>query len=59
VLALVLALVVTPRPVLAIRLRLVLVAVLVLDLLRAVGDEVSRLAAMEALRTRSVPVVDG
>jgi hypothetical protein len=35
-LALVLALVVTSRPVLAIRLRLVLVAVLVLDLLRAV-----------------------
>jgi hypothetical protein len=55
----VLALVVTPRPVHGIRLRLVLVAVLVLDLLRAVGDEVSRLAAMEALRTRSVPVVDG
>jgi hypothetical protein len=38
---------VTPRPVLAIRLRLVLVAVHVLDLFRAVGDEVSRLAALE------------
>jgi hypothetical protein len=34
--------------VLAIRLRLVLVAVLVLDLLGAAGDEVSRLAALEA-----------
>jgi hypothetical protein len=44
----VLALVATPRPVLAIRLRLVLVAVLVLDLLRAIGDEVSRLATLEA-----------
>jgi hypothetical protein len=44
----VLALVVTPRPVLAIRLRLVLVAVLVLDLLREAGDEVSRIATLEA-----------
>jgi hypothetical protein len=41
----VLALVVAPRPVLAIVPRLVLVAILVLDLLRAVGDEVSQLAA--------------
>jgi hypothetical protein len=48
VLALVLALVVAPRPVSAIRLRLVLVVVPILDLLRAVGDEVSRLAALEA-----------
>jgi hypothetical protein len=42
----VLALVVAPRLVLAIRLRLVLVVVPVLDLLRAIGDEVSRLAAV-------------
>jgi hypothetical protein len=48
VIAFVLALVVTPRPVLAICLRLLLVAVLVLDLLQAVGDEVSQLAAPEA-----------
>jgi hypothetical protein len=44
----VLAVQVAPRPVLAIRLRLVLVAILVLELLRAVNDEVSRLAALEA-----------
>jgi hypothetical protein len=44
----VLALVVTPRPVLAIHLRLVFVVVLVLDLLQEVGDEVSQLAALEA-----------
>jgi hypothetical protein len=48
VLVLVLALVVTPRPVLAIHPRLVLVVVLVLALLRAVDNEVSRLAALEA-----------
>jgi hypothetical protein len=48
VLVLVLALVFTPRPVLAIHPRLVLVAVLVLALLRAVDNEVSRLAALEA-----------
>jgi hypothetical protein len=48
-LGLVLALVVAPRPVLAIRLQLVLVVVPVLDLLRALGDEVSRLAALEVL----------
>jgi hypothetical protein len=48
VLALVLALVVVPQPVLAICLRLVLVAVPILDLVRAVGNEVSRLAALEA-----------
>jgi hypothetical protein len=48
VLVVVLALVVAPRPVLAIVPWLVLVAVLVLDLLKAVGDEVSRLAALEA-----------
>jgi hypothetical protein len=48
VLVLVLALVVAPRPVLAIVPRLVLVAVLVLDRLRAVGDEVFWLAALEA-----------
>jgi hypothetical protein len=48
VFVLVLVLVVTPRTVLAIRPLLVLVAVLVLDLLWAVGDEVSRLAALEA-----------
>jgi hypothetical protein len=44
----VLALVVTPRPVHVMHLRLVLVVVLVLDLSRAVGDEVSRLAALES-----------
>jgi hypothetical protein len=44
----VLALVVASSLVLTIRLRLVLVAVLVLDLLRAVGDEVSWLATLEA-----------
>jgi hypothetical protein len=48
VLALVLALVVAPRPVLAICLRLVLVVVPILDILRAIGDKVSRLAALEA-----------
>jgi hypothetical protein len=52
VLALVLVIVVAPRPVLSIHPRVVLVAILVLDLLRAVGDEVSRLAALEALKDR-------
>jgi hypothetical protein len=41
-------LVITPRSVLDVLTQLVLVAVLFLCLLRAVGDEVSRLAALKA-----------
>jgi hypothetical protein len=49
-LALVIALVVALPPVLAIRLRLVVVAVLVLNLLGAVSDEVSRLSCSLTIR---------
>jgi hypothetical protein len=45
---LVLVLVIAPRSVLVILTRPVLVVVLVLHLLRAVGDEVSRLATLKA-----------
>jgi hypothetical protein len=48
VLVLVLVLLIAPRSVLAILARPVLVAVLILCLLRAVVDEVSRLAALKA-----------